>query len=265
MSDKQGKITRSVGVKTQSFQAGLSEEEKERIIKEFLPFIKYTAHRLSWRLPPQLTVDDLVSSGLMGLLDALEKFEPGRVKLKTYAEIRIKGAIFDELRAVDWVPRSTKKKAGRLKSAHLELEKKLGRPPEDEEVVKSLGISLDEYYKMLYETCSVIAVRLEDFRDGGSSGDGLNVMECIPDRNSKDPLSLLEDSDVKEALAGLIEELPAKEKLILSLYYWEELTMREIGKTLDLTESRVCQLHGQALLRLKAKMGKPSRHERHCV
>jgi RNA polymerase sigma factor for flagellar operon FliA len=212
-----------------------------------------------------MTVDDLISSGLMGLLDALDKFEPGRVKLKTYAEIRIRGAIFDELRAVDWVPRSTKKKAGRLKSAHLELEKQLGRPPEDEEVVKSLGITLDEYYKMLYETCSAVAVRLEDFRDGGSSGDGLNVLECIPDRNSKDPLSLLEESDIKEALAGLIEELPEKEKLILSLYYWEELTMREIGKTLDLTESRVCQLHGQALLRLKVKMGKPSRRERHCV
>lgn len=243
-------------MKAHGLKNSMREEEKEQIIKGFLPFIRYTAHRLSWRLPPQLTVDDLVSSGLMGLLDAMEKFEPGRVKLKTYAEIRIKGAIFDELRAVDWVPRSTKKKANRLKSAYLELEKELGKPPEDEEVVKALGISLDEYYKLLYETRSVVTVKFDDFGDGGSSGEVLNVLECIPDRNCKDPLGLLEEGDMKEALAGLIEELPEKEKLILSLYYWEELTMREIGKVLDLTESRVCQLHSQALLRLKAKAGR---------
>lgn len=245
-----------IAVKSTRCKTGVSEEEKERVIKEFLPFIKYTAHRLAWRLPPEMTVDDLVSSGLMGLLDALEKFEHGRVKLKTYAEIRIKGAMFDELRAVDWVPRSMKKKVSRLKATHLELEKELGRPPDDEEVAEALGISLQEYYKTLRDASGAITVRFEDFTGDESNGDGLNVMQCIADRSAKDPLSILEESDMKEALAGLIDELPAKEKLVLSLYYWDELTMKEIGRVLELTESRVCQLHGQALVRLKAKVGK---------
>lgn len=233
----------------------MKETEKERVIREFLPFIKYTAHRLSWRLPPQLTVDDLVSSGLMGLLDALDKFEQGRVKLKTYAEIRIRGAMFDELRAVDWVPRSMKKKAGELKSAVSSLEKRLGRAPEDEEIVRELGISLDDYYRTLRDASGAIAVRFEDFREN-DSGDGLNIMECMADPNAEDPHEALEESDLREAIAGLIDELPEKEKLILSLYYWEELTMKEIGRVLELTESRVCQLHSQALLRLKSKAGK---------
>jgi RNA polymerase sigma factor for flagellar operon FliA len=245
----------SNGVKKQGGKKTMSEVEKEQIIKEFLPFIKYTAHRLAWRLPPQLTVDDLVSSGLMGLLDALEKFEQGRVKLKTYAEIRIRGAMFDELRAVDWVPRSMKKKANEMKNALSRLEKRLGRAPEDEEVVEELGISLDEYYKTLHDASGAIAVRFEDFRDNGS-GEGLNIMECMPDPNAKDPHEVLEESDLKDAIASLIDELPEKEKLILSLYYWDELTMKEIGGVLDLTESRVCQLHSQALLRLKGKAGK---------
>lgn len=233
----------------------MKETEKERVIREFLPFIRYTAHRLSWRLPPQLTVDDLISSGLMGLLDALEKFEQGRVKLKTYAEIRIRGAMFDELRAVDWVPRSMKKKAGELRNAVSTLEKRLGRAPEDEEVVEELGISLDDYYRTLRDASGAIAVRFEDFRDNGS-GDGLNIMECMPDPNAENPHEALEESDLKDAIAVLIDELPDKEKLILSLYYWEELTMKEIGRVLELTESRVCQLHSQALLRLKSKAGK---------
>jgi len=241
-------------LKQYSLKVELGEEDKEQIVKDFLPFIKYTAYRLSWKLPPQLTVDDLISAGLMGLLDALDKFEHGRVKLKTYAEIRIKGAMFDELRAVDWVPRSMKKKVNALKSAHAKLEKKLGRPPEDEEVVEDLGISLDEYYKTLNDASGAIAFRFEDFKESDSEGERLNILECLPDPNAKDPLSILEETNQKELLAGLIDELPEKEKLILSLYYWEELTMKEIGKVLDLTESRVCQLHSQALLRLKSKL-----------
>ena len=232
--------------------ADLGEEDKEKIIKDFLPFIKYTAHRLLWRLPPQLTVDDLISAGLMGLLDALERFEPGRVKLKTFAEIRIRGAMFDELRAGDWVPRSVKKKLSELRHAHVKLQNELGRPPEAEEVVQELGMSLEEYYNILRDARGAVSLRIEDFTD--SSGDGLDLLECIPDPEAKDPLSVLEETDRKKLLAGLIGELPEKEKLVLSLYYWEELTMKEIGAVLDLTESRVCQLHGQALLRLKGRV-----------
>lgn len=229
-----------------------SEEDKERIIRDFLPYIKYSASRLSWRLPPQLTVEDLVSAGLMGLLDALEKFEPGRVKLKTYAEFRIKGAMLDELRAMDWMPRSTKKKIKEIKNTHSKLEKELGRMPGDEEIAEALNITIDEYYKTLYEANGAISLRFEDFEESG--GEGMHILECIADRNAKSPLALLEAEDQKRVLAGYISELPEKEKLLLSLYYWEELTMKEIGRIMKLTEGRVCQLHSQALIRLKAKL-----------
>ena len=241
-------------VKTYTPSKQVTEEEKEKIIKDFLPFIKYTAHRIAWKLPPQLTVDDLVSVGLMGLLDALQKFEHGRVKLKTYAEIRIRGAMLDELRAVDWVPRSLKRKLSGIKNAHARLERKLGRCPEGEEVAASMDLSLDEYYKILHDASGSISLRFEDFTGSDSSGDGLNVLECIPDGAARDPLEILEFENRKEVLAGKIGELPERERFILSLYYWEGMTMREIGQILELTESRVCQLHSQAVLRLKAKL-----------
>jgi RNA polymerase sigma factor for flagellar operon FliA len=239
--------------KVTGYKAVFSEEDKEKIIRDFLPFIKYTANRFSWRLPPQMTVDDLISSGLMGLLDALEKFEHGRVKLRTYAEFRIKGSMLDELRSVDWVPRSMKQKINEIKTAHGSLEKKLGRMPDDEEVAEMLEISLDEYYKTLQSANGAISLRFEDFEDGGPN-EGLNILECIPDRQARSPLAMLEEADQKKVLARFISALPEKEKLLLSLYYWDELTMKEIGKVMKLTEGRVCQLHSQALIRLKARM-----------
>ncbi|MBI5634175.1 MAG: FliA/WhiG family RNA polymerase sigma factor [Nitrospirae bacterium] len=228
-----------------------TEEDKEKIISDFLPFVKYTASRLSWRLPPLLTVDDLISTGLMGLLDALEKYD-GRVKLKTYAEFRIKGAMLDELRAMDWVPRSTKKKISEIRNAYSQLERELGRGPDDEEVAELLEIELDEYYGTLQDAHGAISLRFEDFEE--NSGEGLDIMECIADQREKSPLALLEDEDQKKVLARFIAQLPEKEKLLLSLYYWDELTMKEIGKVMNLTEGRVCQLHTQALIRLKAKV-----------
>lgn len=233
------------------YEPAFTEEDKEKIIKDFLPFVKYTAHRLSWRLPPQLTVDDLISTGLMGLLDALEKYD-GRVKLKTYAEFRIKGSMLDELRSTDWVPRSTKKKISEIRAAHSTLEKELGREPDDEEVAELLEIGLDEYYGTLQDAHGAVSLRLEDYEE--NSGEGLNILECIADMREKSPLALLEEEDQKKLLARFIAQLPAKEKLLLSLYYWDELTMKEIGRVMNLTEGRVCQIHTQALIRLKAKV-----------
>jgi RNA polymerase sigma factor for flagellar operon FliA len=236
-----------------AYKTELSEAEKEKIINEFLPMIKYTAYRLTWRLPPQLTVDDLISAGVIGLLDALQRYEEGRVKLNTFAEFRIKGAMLDELRAQEWMPKSLKKKVDTVKKAHLQMEKELGRLPEDKEVADLLGISLDEYYKILQNASSTVALRFEDF--GNNDGEhNLDVTECISDPEARSPLDIFEDKSKKEMLAKIISELPEKEKLVLSLYYWEEMTMKEIGKVMDLTESRVCQLHSQSLIRLKAKM-----------
>lgn len=236
------------------YKTEINEEQRELVIKEFLPYIKYTAYRLSWKLPPHVTIDDLVSVGLMGLMDALDRFEPGKVKLKTYAELRIKGAMIDELRATAWIPRSMRKKIEEINKARMKLEKKHGRMPDDVEVAKSLKMPLKEYFKILQYASSSNHVRLEDFKNSKYSDSDLNITECIADPKAKSPLSVLEEKDTKERLAKLIDTLPKKERIVLSLYYYEELTMQEIGKVLNITESRVCQIHSQALGKLKTKL-----------
>jgi RNA polymerase sigma factor for flagellar operon FliA len=241
----------------QEYKIEQSEQEKEKIINDSLPFIKYTAYRLAHRLPPQLSVSDLISVGIMGLLDALQRYTEGRVKLNTFVEHRIKGAMLDELRSHDWVPRSLKTKIGQIRKAHRELEKDLGRMPNEEEIAGRLSISLDEYYRTIQNASNAVVFSFEDFRDRMHEESDMDVTECIPDPDMKSPLELLEESSAKEALARLIERLPDKEKLILSLYYWDELTMKEIGKIVNLTEGRVCQLHNQALIRLKSQMTSP--------
>ena len=241
----------------QEYKTELTEEEKEKIINDSLPFIKYTAYRLAHRLPPQLGVEDLISVGVMGLLDALQRFTEGRVKLNTFTEYRIKGAMLDELRSQDWAPRSLKTKVGQIKKAHRQLELELGRLPEEEEVAKKLELSLDEYYKILQGASNAVVFSFEDFRDRMHEESDVDVTECIPDTTMKTPLEILEETSMRETLAGLITRLPQKEKLVLSLYYWDELTMKEIGKVMELTEGRVCQLHNQALIRLKALMNAP--------
>ncbi len=232
----------------------LTEQEKEKIIQDSLPFIKYTAYRLSMRLPPQLSVEDLISVGVMGLLDALQRFTEGRVKLSTFVEYRIKGAMLDELRSLDWVPRSLKTKISQLKKAQRELEKELGRAPTEEEIARKLGVPLEEYYRTLQSASNAIVFSFEDFKERSWDEGDMDVTECIPDPNMKSPLAQLEESSMRETLAQSIGMLPEKEKLILSLYYWEELTLKEIGKVMHLTEGRVCQLHSQALIRLKSQM-----------
>lgn len=236
------------------YRSKITEETKEEIIKEFLPYIKYTAYRLSWKLPPHITIDDLISVGLMGLMDAVDRFEPGKVKLKTYAELRIKGAMIDELRATAWIPRSMRKKIEEINNARTRLGKKIGRMPDDADVAKSMKMPLDEYFKILRFATVANPIRLEDFRNNKYSDSNLNITECIADPKAKSPLSILEEKDNQEELAALIETLPEKEKLVLALYYWEELTMQEIGKVLSITESRVCQIHSQAVAKLKTKL-----------
>ncbi|RJQ55753.1 MAG: FliA/WhiG family RNA polymerase sigma factor [Nitrospiraceae bacterium] len=236
------------------YRTEIKEETKEQIIKEFLPYIKYTAYRLSWKLPPHVTIDDLISVGLMGLMDALKRFEPGKVKLKTYAELRIKGAMIDELRATAWIPRSMRKKIDVINGARERLEKQHGRAPDDTEVAKQLKMPLDEYYRILQYAVASSPVRIEDFKTNKYNDSDLNFSECIADTSSKTPLETLEEKDLQENLAELIDRLPEKEKLVLSLYYYEELTMQEIGKVLSITESRVCQIHSQALVKLKSKL-----------
>lgn len=232
----------------------MSEQEKERITKDFLPFIKYTAYRLSWRLPPELAVEDLVSVGIIGLLEALGRYREEEGKLTTFVEYRIKGAMLDELRNHSNVPKSVKKKADTIKKAFRDLERELGRAPEDEEVAESLSLSLDEYYGILRRAHGPVTLRFQDFSERMHDEDGIDITECIADPDARTPLEILEVNDRKRDLASLIDKLPEKERLVLSLYYWEEMTMKEIGKIMNLSEGRICQLHSQALIKLKAKL-----------
>ena len=231
---------------------------QEQMVIQYAPLIKYIASRLALRLPPHISLDDLISSGIIGLIDAIHKFDPSKnISFKTYAEFRIKGAILDELRSLDWIPRSIRKKSHILEKAYAELERHLGRPAEPEEVCQALGLELEEFYQLLDETKSVSLVELEgmwkttrttpDFFDG-------EFTDVLQDETARDPFLSLHFSELQEVLVHAIDALPDKEKLLVSLYYYEELTMKEIGEIMGYTESRISQLHTQAMLRLRSKL-----------
>lgn len=237
------------------YKKELGEEEKEQIVHDFLPFIRYNAYRLAWRLPPQLAVEDLISVGVMGLLDALGRYRRDGAKISTFVEYRIKGAMLDELRSHEWIPKSMKKKIALIEKAHRELEQENGRLPEAKEIAKKLNIKLAEYNKILQYAHAGITLRFEDFSKNINEESSMDLIGNIPDPHMKSPMEIYEDNKKKELLASLIDRLPEREKMVLSLYYWDEMTMKEIGKVLNLTEGRICQLHNQALIRLKAALG----------
>lgn len=226
---------------------------RDRLIVEYAPLVKYIANRIAMRLPPHIDVDDLVNSGILGLIDAIEKFDPSReVKFKTYAEIRIKGAILDELRAMDWIPRSIRKVINRLVDAYHVLEQQLGRPAKDEEIAELLGLKMEEFYKLLKQSAGVPLISLDVLVDYDERR--RNVMSCLEDPKSVNGFGIMGLGEVKDAVAKSIDDLPEKEKQVISLYYYDELTMKEIGKVLNLTESRVSQIHTKAVLRLRVRI-----------
>lgn len=233
-----------------------TREERDLLIEEFLPKIKYTARRLSLKLPPHIDVEDLISCGITGLLDAVARFDPKKnVKFSTFAEFRIRGAMLDYLREIDWCPRSVRQKANNLQSVYSYLENALGRPPREEEVAAELNISLEKLRKelALVNGISIFSIDEIESEDEPSNFNHRKMLASYLTEKQKDEEFL---SDLKEVLAEAIEELPENEKLIVSLYYYEELTMKEIGTILSLTESRICQIHNQAILRLKGKTEK---------
>ena len=231
---------------------------QEQMVVQYAPLIKYIASRLALRLPSHISLDDLISSGIIGLIDAIHKFDPGKnISFKTYAEFRIKGAILDELRSLDWIPRSVRKKSHVLEKTYAELEKNLGRPAEPEEVCDALGIEMEEFYQLLDETKSVSLVDLEGVWKAAKKGPDLpdnELPEILLDDKVRDPFLALHFAELQDIMVKAIDALPDKEKLLISLYYYEELTMKEIGCVLSLTESRVCQLHSQAVLRLRGRV-----------
>jgi RNA polymerase sigma factor for flagellar operon FliA len=237
--------------------AGLSMEERNRYVELYAPLIKYLADRLAARLPDHINKDDLVSSGVLGLIDAVDKFDPGRAILfKTYAEFRIKGAMLDELRSMDWVPRSIRKKTNQLEKLWQRLEGELGRPPSDEEAALALDMPLPDYLKLLDEIRTINILDLDAFKAIDKSGarEVRDIYDILADENALDALAVLTQDETREVLAQAIEDLAEKERLVVTLYYHEELTMKEIGQALGYTESRISQLHTKSLLRLKTKL-----------
>jgi RNA polymerase sigma factor for flagellar operon FliA len=245
----------TIAAKQSSRQGKLSTAERDQLIIQYAPWVKFIAMRMAGKLPSHIQAEDLISAGIIGLIDALDKFNPAReVQFKTYAHIRIQGAMKDELRALDWASRSMRQKVKRLEHAYAILEQELGRPPSSEEVANSLGIERDEFEEMLDDVKGTSLVSLEELGQGPASEDKTNLLEALLTREDQDPLEVLNLQDLKKALSLAIAELPEKERLVLSLYYFEELTMKEVGKVLNLTESRISQLHTQTVLRLRSKL-----------
>ena len=241
--------------KQSSRQGKLSTAERDQLIIRYAPWVKFIAMRMASKLPSHIQAEDLISAGIIGLIDALDKFNPAReVQFKTYAQIRIQGAMKDELRALDWASRSMRQKVKRLEHVYTTLEQELGRPPTSEEVANSLGIEMDEFEEMLDDVKGTSLVSLEELGQGPASEDKTNLLEVLLTGEDQDPLEMLNLQDLKKALSLAISELPEKERLVLSLYYFEELTMKEVGKVLNLTESRLSQLHTQTVLRLRSKL-----------
>lgn len=238
------------------YKQNRSPEAREKLILHYAPLVKYVAGRVSSGLPPSVEFGDLVSYGVFGLLDAIEKYDPDRgIKFETYALARIKGAIIDELRADDWVPRSVRFKAREMERAYAALESELRRIPTDEEVAKKMGLSMDEYAALLNKMSLISLVALDElWTVGGDRPDKLSIADTVEDVKAKDPSQTFEIEEMKNIIADSINKLPERERIVISLYYYEGLTMREIGEVLSVTESRVCQMHTKAIMRLRARL-----------
>lgn len=228
---------------------------REFFIKQYAPLVKYVAGKLAVGMPESVEFDDLVGFGVFGLLDAIDKFDAEKnVKFKTYAVTRIRGAIFDELRSIDWVPRSVRQKTREIEDTVARLESNLGRSAEDSEIASALGVSEEEYQHMRFKTSVSSIVSIDDTRRSGEDSEHLSIADSLESPASMKPDVIVERDEVKRVVAEAINELPEKEKMVLILYYYEDLTLREIGQVLKVTESRVSQLHSKANKRLRAKL-----------
>ncbi|HDG97867.1 MAG: FliA/WhiG family RNA polymerase sigma factor [Deltaproteobacteria bacterium] len=229
--------------------------EKEEYVYKYAPLIKTIAGRLAMKLPPHVDQDDLLSAGIMGLLDAIEKFDPDKgVAFKSYAEFRIRGAMLDELRAMDWVPRSVRKNAKMLEEAYEKVENRKMGPASDSEVAKELNMNLESFYKLLEETRGVSIINEEELGELMSHRHINGLWEMYQDKRASDPVAHVDYLELRKVVAEAIDKLPEKEKLVVSLYYYEELTMKEIGEVMGYTESRISQLHTKAVIRLRNRI-----------
>ncbi len=229
---------------------------RERLVLAYAPLVKYVAGRMSSGLPAHVEEADLISYGLLGLISAIERFEPEReIRFETFAITRIKGSIIDELRSLDWVPRSVRAKAREIERANAKLEHQLHRAPTDAEMAEALESTVEEFQESLVKISNSSVVALDElWTVSDSSGDQVSLLDTIQDQTAVDPAQEMDLTDMKDRLADAIARLPEREKLVVALYYYENLTLREIGEVLGVTESRVSQLHTKAVLRLKSRL-----------
>jgi RNA polymerase sigma factor for flagellar operon FliA len=236
-----------------------SQEARRDLVNIYARIVKYVAGRMAIGLPHYVEFNDLISAGLLGLIQAIDNFDHERgIKFETYAIPRIRGSILDELRSQDWFPRSLRRKAKQLEEAYSTLEVKLGRPATDAEVAKKLEIRIEELDSMVGEVSIATIMSLDADTSGDENENSTSLGDYLADVNDEDVEQILAKQEMKELISNRMSELPEKEQLVLVLYYYEELTLKEIGEILDVTESRVCQIHTKAILRLK---GKIERHE----
>ncbi|NLI77334.1 MAG: RNA polymerase sigma factor WhiG [Candidatus Riflebacteria bacterium] len=228
---------------------------KDSLIMKYASFVKYVAGRIAVNLPSNVEFDDLVSYGILGLIDAIDKYDPERkVKFKTYAKTRIRGAIFDELRVLDWTPRSIRQKARKLEKAYAKLEGKLGRDATDEEIAEFLKIDISELHKLFDETKKSLLLSLDEiFYD---DEEGSSRFDFVENQKSDNPQAKIEEAEAKRILADAIGKLSERERMVITLYYYEDLTSKEIGKILGVSDSRVSQLHTKAILRLRGRLAR---------
>jgi RNA polymerase sigma factor for flagellar operon FliA len=231
-----------------------AQQSRDELILAHLPLVKFLVGRISAKLPSHLDQQDLMSAAIIGLITAAERFDPTRgIQFKTFAEKRIRGTIMDELRSQDWLPRGLREKYKKLEVEFSRLEQKLKRNPSSEEIALAMGMELNEYFDLLEEVHSLSFVSLDDYMED-DEGTPFGLMDFISDKGEENPQNKLMAYQLVKALGECIEALPEKERIVVTLYYYEELNLKEIGEVLSLTESRISQLHSQAILRLRSKM-----------
>jgi len=237
------------------FKKTRSIQLRDAFIRQYMPLVKYVAGKVAIGMPVNVEFDDLVGFGQFGLLDAINKFDPEKnVKFKTYAVTRIRGAIFDELRQMDWVPRSIRQKSREIEDTIVELESKLGRTVSDEEVAAAMNMSLADFHHMMLKVSGTSILSLNDVWYSGEDSDRMSIGDSIESPASLNPDVIVEREEIKRVITEAIKELPEKEKMVLVLYYHEDLTFKEIGQVLQVSESRISQLHASANTRLRAKL-----------
>jgi len=228
---------------------------RDMFVKQYAPLVKYVAGKVAVGMPHNVDFDDLVGFGVFGLIDAINKYDPDKhVKFKTYAVTRIRGAIFDELRSIDWVPRSVRQKSREVEDTVHRLEASLGRAATDKEIAAELGMSESDFQKTMMKISGTSILSLNDVWYSSEENDSISIVDSIESPQSLNPDTIVEKEEIKRVIVQAIDELPEKEKKVLVLYYYEDLTLKEIGKVLEVTESRISQLHTKAIIRLRSKL-----------